>query len=52
MYNFFNGEKKIYSFLKEAAVETGKKYSKLSEILNGKRKQDKRFHAEWIDDSL
>lgn len=47
---FSNGEKKTYSSLKEAATETGKNYSKLSEILNGKRKQDKRFHTEWIDD--
>lgn len=44
------GEKKLYQSLKEASEGTGKSCSKLSEILNGKRKQDGRFTAVWASE--
>lgn len=44
---FHNGTEKVFCSLKEASKYAGKNYSKLSEILNGKRRQDKRFTATW-----
>lgn len=38
-----NGETTMYGSLLEASRETGKNYSKLSEIIHGKRKQYKEF---------
>ena len=42
-----DGAKEVFPSLKSAALATGKNYSKLSEILNGKRKQDAKFKAKW-----
>lgn len=40
-------EWKEYESLKMAAIATKTNYSKLSEIINGKRKQKKEFYAKW-----
>ena len=47
---FRDGTEKNYESLKAAAIATGKNYAKLSEILNGKRKQDKQFTALWASE--
>lgn len=43
-----NGREEIFPSLKAALQKTGKTYSKLSEIANGKRNQDKRFTVEFV----
>ena len=45
---FHDGTEKVFRSLKEAARYVGKNYSKMSEILNGRRRQDKRFAATWL----
>ena len=42
-----DGREEVFPSLKSAAESTQKSCSKLSEILNNKRKQDKRFTALW-----
>lgn len=42
-----DGRTETFPSLKAAAKATGKNYGHLSEILNGKRSQDKRFTASW-----
>jgi hypothetical protein len=42
-----DGTVSIFPSVKTASEATGKNYTKLSMILNGKRKQDKRFIAIW-----
>lgn len=45
-----NGKRETYKSLKDASEATGKSYAKLSEIINGKRKQDKLFYAIWASE--
>lgn len=45
-----DGRTQTFRSLKEAAIATGKNYTKLSEIINGKRAQDKRFTAIWASE--
>lgn len=45
-----DGRKEVFPSLKEAAIHTGKNYSKLSEITNGKRKQCAEFESHWADE--
>lgn len=45
---YLTGEVKVFPSLKSAAESTHKSYSHLSDIVNGKRKQDRRFTAMWI----
>lgn len=42
-----DGREELFPSLKMASRAIGKNYSKLSEIINGKRNQDSRFTAMW-----
>ena len=42
-----DGREEMYPSLKATSEATGKNYSKLSEIINGKRKQPKTFNVSW-----
>lgn len=48
LITFQDGTEKVFRSLKEASEFSGKNYSKLSEVLNGRRNQDKRFTAVWF----
>lgn len=43
-----DGTTKVTKSLKEAALEVKRSQGRVSEILNGKRKQNKNFYLEWI----
>lgn len=45
-----DGNTVVYPSLKVASQEIGKNYSKLSEVINGKRKQYKEFAALWASE--